>query len=492
VNRFRRSSISAHHGAAGDERARDQGSALVFALIVVLLGSLVVTPLLGYARSVTRNGRLESSKASRSEAVKGGLRTVLADSKAFYAACSGSGLHNDVQLAGPKLGIGVSSSCTTIKNTTELTASELRVAMSTVQVGATAAPAGTVGSPYPKSGLAPTDAWVADTTTTSVGGKILLPLLPTHALTHPSSAGYQMPAWAGNCKVFFPGTYSDPITISGTQPVYFTSGIYYFENTLTFTGSANVVVGGGSKEGCASDQDAAYNAIGAPANHNISGYGATFILGSVGRLVVNDSVAGTGPSVYFNARLVADTDVGGQPSKSVSIVSVNGVLSGANSSGDLNLVDQLSVPKSSATASPPVDAAAAGYKPSTLVPVLAPGTQSNAIIDVSFTGTGTATFWVPGYVAVPQGRINISATAASKAGKTVSLLGGVLAALITQTADQPAVTQLGIVNRVVQKVFKVVSRTTSGSPIVVSTALVQINDYGEYVVNSWDIAVVSV
>jgi hypothetical protein len=47
---------------------------------------------------------------------------------------------------------------------------------------------------------------------------------------------------------------------------------------------------------------------------------------------------------------------------------------------------------------------------------------------------------------------------------------------------------LGIVNRVVQKTFKVVSTTQTGAPVVVSTALVQVNDYGEFVVNSWQVA----
>jgi hypothetical protein len=72
--------------------------------------------------------------------------------------------------------------------------------------------------------------------------------------------------------------------------------------------------------------------------------------------------------------------------------------------------------------------------------------------------------------------------------KNISLLGGVLAALFTQGTASPATQQLGIVNRVIQKTFKVVSSTTSGTPLIVSTALVQINDYGEYVVNSWDIS----
>jgi hypothetical protein len=476
---------------------RDEGAALILALIMVLVGAFIVTPLLSYGVTVTRGSRIATAKNQRAEAVKGALRVALADPKAMYDACSASGLHNEVTLASPSkaenpggtgLDIDVHTVCTTVKSATELQPSELRVAMTTTQSGSTA-PAGTVGDAYAGSGSSNVNAWVAATSTVSTGGKILLPELPTHSLTHPSPTGYQMPSNMGSCTVYFPGTYADPITISGTTPVYFTSGIYYFENTLTFTGSANVVVGGGAIDGCASDQDAAYNAINAPLNHNITGFGATFVFGGAGRLVVNDSVAGTGPVVQFNTRMVADTDVGNQPSKSVSIETVDGVVQQAGkSSSDLNLSNQLYVPKSMVTGSPSVDAATEGYNASTLVPTVAPATQSNAVIDVSFTGTSAGTLYVPGYVAVPQGRINVSVTATSAAKKSVSLLGGVLAALVTQSATPPATLQLGIVNRVVQKTFKVVSTTQTGAPVVVSTALVQVNDYGEYVVNSWQVA----
>jgi hypothetical protein len=71
------------------------------------------------------------------------------------------------------------------------------------------------------------------------------------------------------------------------------------------------------------------------------------------------------------------------------------------------------------------------------------------------------------------------------ANKSVQLLGGVLAAQITQTVDLPADNQLGIINRVVQQTFKLVAKTTSGKPQMVSIAIVQINDFGEAAINSW-------
>jgi hypothetical protein len=93
--------------------------------------------------------------------------------------------------------------------------------------------------------------------------------------------------------------------------------------------------------------------------------------------------------------------------------------------------------------------------------------------------------FIPGYIAVPQGRVNIAVAPAMSAGKDVQLVGGVLTALFTQTPDQPANTQIGLINRIVQKTFKLVGTTTEGNPQVTSVAIVQINDYGEFAVNSW-------
>lgn len=470
----------------------DEGSALVIALAFVMIGALFVTPMLRYAIAVTRTGSAQQDKLERAEAVKGAFRAAMADPAGLYEACSNSGLHNEVTLASAQMNVPVTTTCTTVKNATELSAAEMRIAMTTTVVG-TGAPAGTVGSISPPVVAGAENAWVTNTSGASEGGKILLPALPAHALTHPSSAGYMMPSWVGSCRVFFPGTYNDPITITDNVPVYFTSGIYYFDDTVTISGSANVVVGGGTVEGCTNDQEAAFEAIGAPTNHNISGYGATWIFGSSttapitsGRLVVNDQTAGTGPSLQFNSRLVGDTDVGTISSRSVSILSVNGV-DGGGAALDFSLPGSMFVPASENAAGD--QAMVDGYVPSVLRPD-GLGTPYPAIIDVSFTGTNPATVWIPGYIGVPQGYINLNvATPAAAANKNVQLVGGVLAGYFVQSPDLPQTLQLGIINRVVQKTFKVVSISNTDSPRVVSTALVQINDYGEFVVNAWEISV---
>lgn len=457
---------------------------LLLALVCVLLGGFIVVPLLRYASSVTRLNRLESAQLARAEAVKGALRTALASPRDLYLACSNSGLHVEVALASAGLDIPVATSCTTVADATEMTAADVRTAFTVVQAGATV-PSGVVGDTYPGSGSSSTTAWWADTTVASTGQKIWLPELPSHALSHPSANGYAMPAGAPACRVFFPGTYSDPVVLSSATPTYFASGIYYFENLVHVTGSAQVVVGGGAIEGCSTDQDAAYNAVNAPKNHNITGYGATFVFGGAGRLLVDSSTAGSGPSLQFNARLVADTDIGGLPSKGVSIISVNGVTSGSGSD-NLEVAGLLSVPKSMATSTPSVDAATVGYVPSTLIPSADPAAPAQVPIVSVESGSTAATVWIPGYVCVPQGQVSVSAGSAAS-GSSVQMVGGVLAATVVTTGTPPATLALGMVNRVVQKTFKIVSVSSTAAPRVQSTALVQMNDYGEFVVNSWEI-----
>ncbi len=472
----------AERRAAHAPEADDDGMVLIMCLIFIIFGMLIISPLLSYAASTLRTSRIQSSKSDRAEAVRGALRITLADPKALYDTCGASGLHTEVTLAAPGLAIPVTTKCTTVNSAAELSAAELRIAIATAQQNAPA-PVGAVGSQF----LTTTDlqAWSNGATRDTAGGKVWLPYLPAHALTHPANGGYMMPAWAGSCRVFFPGTYTAPVTVNDAIPTFFASGVYYFESTVTFSGAANVVVGEGAAEGCTDNQDAAYNAVNAPTNHNIDGLGATFIFGAAGRLVINDTgAAAQGPRVTFNSRLVDPTDVGSLPSKSVSIISVNGVSNGTTSD-PLDLPGQLFVPPSRLAIPQDADAMTAGYKPSTLVPTVAPVAQETPVVDISFTKSAPSSVFVPGYIAVPQGRVSISVAPTMSPGKDVELVGGVLAALFSQTVDQPATVKIGLINRIVQRTFKIVSTTTSGTPNVTSVAIVQINDYGEFAVNSW-------
>ena len=75
--------------------------------------------------------------------------------------------------------------------------------------------------------------------------------------------------------------------------------------------------------------------------------------------------------------------------------------------------------------------------------------------------------------------------AGAEANKNISFGGGVLTAQIGVTGTPPAAFQMGLLNPVVQKTFKIVTETTSGSPKLISTALVQVNETGGNAVNSW-------
>ena len=113
-----------------------------------------------------------------------------------------------------------------------------------------------------------------------------------------------MPAGYPTCTVYFPGTYVDPLTLTG--PTYFTSGIYYFEKQVTIQNGADVVVGGGAVPGCTSDQEAIFYAMNVPSTHNMSGLGATWVLGKQARVVVSNAMPSASPvKLRFNTRYVA-------------------------------------------------------------------------------------------------------------------------------------------------------------------------------------------
>ncbi|MGZ4680054.1 MAG: hypothetical protein ACXV4D_07785, partial [Ilumatobacteraceae bacterium] len=344
---------------------RDRGAALILALVMIILGATVVLPTLSYTMAVTRQSRVTMTRTTGDEEVKGGLRTALADPGKLYIECQGGSRTTVHPIA---TGIsGVSTSCTWLGQAYAKDSTEIPYSVATVQAGsAVPSDASPPNSWYTNSGNSDTHAWVADTSPTSTGSKIFAPNLPAHALSHPSPTGYPMPPPFPACNVFFPGTYLNPITITSATPTFFASGIYYFENTVTISGSANVVVGDGATEGCTTDQEAAFNAVNAPVNHNITGVGATFVFGAAGRLVINDSTPGTGVSVKFNNRYVGPTDVSTSSSAGVSIMTVNGVLASPDIV-DLDLPGQLFVPGSLVGGTTPAPATSPNYNPSTLV-----------------------------------------------------------------------------------------------------------------------------
>lgn len=516
---------------------RDEGTALVLALVVMIVGAMMVLPLMGYTLGVTRANRVSSAKADRSEAVKGGLRAALFDPAELYAACLPSGRTDDfsVQLAAPP-GLGIATKCTTTKDALQAIPSDQRYAVTTVQVGSEAqipppymspgndspeldgtigwewctsmavAPSIPCGREYPRNGDPDPLAWMADTSFTTAGNKIFAPYLPPFSNSLAFAGGYAMPPgeFGEQCTVYFPGKYTDDVVITGATPVYFVSGIYYFEKTLRFSGDATVVVGAGAAPGCTdSDSIAVADAIGAPFDAYSSGVGGTFVFGADGRMMIDTATAagGAGVNIVFNRRLVATTD----PLailNDVSITSVTGVLDtvagvtnplDADLDADLDI--DLHVPSTLVYGSTPTDPWTHSYKASLLVsPALAaapcappPAVPAAGcpIIDVNLTTAAAVYVKIPGYISVPQGAVSVSTTPAGVPNKTIMFSGGILAAQMSVTADVPEFMQLGLLNPIVQKTFKIVTETTTGTPHMVATALVQVNETGGYAVNSW-------
>ena len=191
-----------------------------------------------------------------------------------------------------------------------------------------------------------THTWLSATAEESVTATIWRPRLPSHGISPRSATGTAMPAGWPTCRIFFPGTYIDPVILDG--PTFFTSGVYYFENEVRVVGGADVVAGDGSTLGCRNDtpswtgprsvgtQDALYYAERVPGEHYVNGYGATFVFGDKGRIVFSNSptdlnragaAVGKKPiSFVINRRYNQPTDLKHLPSSDVAIITVDGEL----------------------------------------------------------------------------------------------------------------------------------------------------------------------
>jgi hypothetical protein len=373
-------------------RPGDQGSVLVLVLVLMVIGSLMVVPLMSFAIGVSKHNTVLSDKTRRQEAVKAGLRTALADPSALYQHCEGS-----TTLGSPSIdGIGVSSRCEFLAFSLATAEEDLHLGLAATRVGeqipddlSAIIQRDALGQPILDTNGEPlrhvfepqtddTAEWLDPVaphavSSLSTARRIWLPNLPVQTLNPRSPAGHPMPAGYQACTVYFPGTYSNPLTLAG--PVYFASGIYYFENVVTVTADADVVVGMGQNVGCSNDQEAAFYATNAPATHNIAGLGGTFVFGHNAKLVVTNETGS--PRIRFNQRYVNDNDLGGKPSFGVSVISVNGrVVAGPDAQGRVEHSELLvpgvnQVPASVVGAdddpeNPPVPAGTLNYRASRL------------------------------------------------------------------------------------------------------------------------------
>ena len=249
---------------------RDDGSVMVLVLVLMVIGALVVLPTINYTMSVLRANEALSEKTAKAEAVKAGFRMAMAEPADLYETCGSAGLNTSRPLPSPGLDIATTSECFLLENTRAVDDSELPYGLATTHVSySTPTGAGMIGTTYPGSSD-PDDptSWLDDVESASTDDKVWLPNLPVHGLNLRTGPRELPPEYVMNgyttCDVYFPGTYKQSIELDG--PVYFTSGIYYFEDEVRVIGGAQVLAGQGTDPGCANDQQAAFYAVNAPAS----------------------------------------------------------------------------------------------------------------------------------------------------------------------------------------------------------------------------------
>ncbi len=354
-------------------RRRDDGSVLPLVLVLMVVAGLIVIPLLGYAVAVLRSNTVVSERTAAVEAAKGGVRMALADPVDVFLTCDGGG---DLTSPDPTINkISVTVTCSELEEVGPLQALgyQVPIGVTANQLGASI-PVEFSGDraqsaavpPYPVAPAGP-DWWLGQESAVATTGKIWTPDLPRLPGTVRTNVPFDLPAAFG-CKVFFPGRYTTPLTITGN--VYFASGVYYFDKPVTVSGNANVVVGYGLEElpnpDCSDDIQVAANVLGSPGTFDINGGGATWVFGGDGRLVIDDAATTTSLRVRFNQRYAA-ADRGGR----VSIMTVNGgtaagadhLVTNVNKVPRSKILSIVDTPTPGTMVTAPIDGS--GYVPST-------------------------------------------------------------------------------------------------------------------------------
>jgi hypothetical protein len=503
---------------------RDEGAVLPLVLVMSVIGALVMLPLMSYAMAISRSNGVLSDATRNMEAVRAGARIALADPIELFERCD---TPSPTPLDMPQLELPVTTTCRQVAEVGVIDEAEVPFGAVAIQVGERVPDTARGTTLAPPDGAAP-GWWQAFARTDPTRDALWTPDLPERVTSLPDPGGYQMPASFGTCTVFFPGTYEQPLVLGGTA--YFASGDYTFLDSVTVVGGADVVVGFGIEPGCADDIQSVLDLAGTPpAQYNISGGGATWVLAGDARLVIDNRLRADGNGALvanaeelplrfaINQRYVDDP---ADPNGRLSIATVNGDADTdpdrPGTPGPLVVPGVVEVPMSTvSTASGRVGAIEHGYVPSIHTPQPHPTTDPEPIdpepidtadtadsrrvdastldtktaeteptpavplpvVDVDLSGPARATVEIAGYVATPQGRIRI----ANAGGHTVALRGGVVAGSFDVTEASPTTT-VGFVDVVLQRT--IVLRSTSAGTAV-STMTVQVNESGAYAVNSW-------
>lgn len=412
----------------------DRGSVVVVALVVMLLGGIAVSAISSFDIAVTRARVVQDRRVNLESTADS---TVAFESSRVRRRSTDPGLDCPVPIpagSGPSITIScspkggaaqvVASGLVTTLNSSTLAAQTLPTwagSVSDAIQGAVVINTGTLATPsisylrdrrtVSAGGTTPTwessaTAWssmAASRDITSPGTYPLLPPIPTYE--RPGSQ-----TTIGSCNVYFPGRYlgSSTLTLSGGLH-YFVSGDYYFERILAVTNGARVVMGSGRYPGCTDDSVAASTSR-SPRPHEISGRGATILLGGTARIVVQES------SFIINGR------DGAASVRTVEFgTSTSSIVIPADS---VRLANGTIVPAASHSVLPPGSSTPVSYKASTLA------STSAYALDIRLNGSNPQTNQVvlEGQVFLPHAGLRATSTTSTYA---LSLSGGIVATQLT-------------------------------------------------------------
>lgn len=300
--------------------------------------------------------------------------------------------------------------------------------------------------------------------------RVYPPLPPIPAFSRTGSL-----ASSGTCRVYYPGRYSGAtrLILDGGRH-YFASGVYYFERDIEIRNGARVVVGEGRLPGCSYDAEAAVLPT-APRAHEITGRGATILLGGNADIVVTNS------SLEINRRVSTS---GTRGSEGVAIRTIN-----AATATNAVEIPEDRVRRSDGSTQSLADhsiqirptSPVVRYTPSGL------GTSTRAI-DVQLNGSAVSTnrFVAEGYVFTPNTGVRVTGTTRPY---RLWMNGGVVAANLTlnlsQAPQSSADWLVGATSNVVQRKMTLTATATENGVTRRSSAVIEVHQDRSTAVNSW-------
>jgi len=503
-------------------------------IVMLLVGSLIVGALASYAVATLRSMPTARSRTTRVEAVKSAVRMAMtlqrdAGPNACYTAltsytidglpvtvtCSSldsystgadrygvittANTSNVASLTGraggsafvKRLDGKVLLNAGLLSGTTDVNPYNTSIEMSRYQDGSTPqaryqvnsvsaatgcdTPAIGASDAYPKTpgthSLTCTDgAWwtMAGDVTASSRQYPLLPQIPT-------SARDSSLATIASCKIFYPGRYLTGGTLTLTGTNYFASGLYYFERPISIAAGATVVIGEGRFPGCVFDNDAAF-APTAPKTHEITGKGATLLLG-----------AGANITVAGGAKLTINRRVSSPTSRGTEGQSIHAVSFGVNSAAVVIPADQVKLADGSLQLASvhqvPIGTTGqkAKYTASTLTPA------STALqIDLA-AGSDIV---IDGYIVTPQSKVVVNGNAGVTA-YGLRCYGGLIASNVAvNVANAPSDATkwyFGMKAEVIQRRFALTASALVNGHTVTSKSAFELNQDKSYAINYWTV-----